>query len=89
MEYSPAYVRQIHQHIPIDKKLKATLYGGLYEEPKPYGERNQDIVNASDYVIGAPLDDSRRGGTWQTIGMAQRKGNLWRVVYPTGVVING
>ncbi len=85
------YVMQIHQHLPRDPKLRAYLQGGLLEAPKDYDERNLDIVQASNFVIAAPLQEQPqiRGGTWQTIGFAQDAENLWRIVFPSGVAVKG
>jgi hypothetical protein len=47
--------------------------------PKPYLERNMDIVDASEVLVAAPKERDRpvslRGqGTWWTIGYANRRG---------------
>lgn len=54
-----------------------------------YADRNQRIVAESDAVFGFPVyleDDprSRRSGTWQTIRMARKSGNLsqWHCLTP-------
>lgn len=76
-------------HPPKDDKLRAYCDADIILPVKDYSDRNQDIVNASTYVIGAPLDNSQKGGTWQTIKMAQKKGNLYKVVFPDGTVVDG
>lgn len=84
-------IAQVHQHLPRDPKWKANLQGGIFEYPLDYADRNQAIVNASHYVIGAPYEAQPqiRGGTWQTVRFAQDRGNLWRVVLPSGVAVKG
>lgn len=76
-------------HPPKDPKLRAYCQGDVVLEPKEYKDRNQDIVNASDWVMGAPATTQPKGGTWQTIQMGQTRGNLWKVVLPFGVVVKG
>lgn len=41
--------------------------------PKPFPDRNHDIVKASGIMIATPLKDEPqpRGGTWQTIALAR------------------
>ena len=77
-------------HPPKDPKLRAYCDGVILPE-KEYKDRNQDIVNASTLIIGAPnvYGYQPRSGTWQTIGMAQKKNNLHVVVFPDGSVIDG
>lgn len=82
-------IKQIYQHVPRDTSLRADLTGGIYELPLPYDERNQAIVDDSHLMIAAPLEEQpqARGGTWQTVRFARTKGNLWRIVFPSGVTV--
>lgn len=79
----------IVRHPPVSLALLAFLEGGVEMPPLPYDKRNQAIVDASELVIAAPLQEEpqARGGTWQTIRFAQTKGNLWRIVFPSGVAV--
>ncbi|MFA5937558.1 MAG: hypothetical protein WC822_06810 [Candidatus Paceibacterota bacterium] len=44
-------------------------------KPKPYLQRNRDIVDICDVLIAAPYDDNRaNSGTWYTINYAKSKG---------------
>jgi hypothetical protein len=60
-------------------------------DPKPYAERNQDIVNASDVLIAAPRyaekdPRSKRSGTWMTVRKAAAAHKLALVVAADGKV---
>jgi len=75
-----------HVHPPVDKKYSAETFLLRHVlrvdyEAKPYGERNQDIVDASDVLLIAPLfpendPKSKRSGTWMTARMADAAGKL-------------
>jgi hypothetical protein len=76
-------------HPPDNDKLRAFCTGGretTVAVPKDYRERNVDIINCSDLVIGAPKDDHevQRSGTWMTIRTAHGLGKPVIVVYPIG-----
>jgi hypothetical protein len=75
-----------HVHPPVDDKFSAMSHlmrhnRRLDYAPKPYAERNQDIVDAADVLLAAPRwpendPKSKRSGTWQTIHKAAAKGIL-------------
>jgi hypothetical protein len=81
-----------HVHPPTDKKFSAESVllrhpRRVDHEAKPYGERNQDIVDEADVLFGAPKfpedhPQSKRSGTWQTIRKADAAGKL--VLYADG-----
>jgi hypothetical protein len=49
--------------------------------------RNRDIVHASDKLIAAPKSRTyRTGGTWHTIGYAQKEGKPVTIVWPDGSI---
>ncbi len=65
------------------KYTKYVLMGGgsrkAVEEinPKPYLQRNRDIVNDCDILIAVPIDkdvEEVRSGTWMTIRLARKAG---------------
>lgn len=84
-------IQNIIVHPPTSTILRAYCQGHKTLKPKDYTERNHDIVNASEYILAAPNTKNRqpRGGTWQTIGFAEKAKNLWRVVFPDGIVVEG
>jgi len=53
---------------------------------KPYLERNVDIVNASDILLGAPgtSEEMQHSGTWMTIRHARGLKKNVIVIYPEG-----
>jgi hypothetical protein len=62
-----------------------------HRQPKPYAERNQDIVNESTVLYAGPAlpeDDekAKRSGTWMTVRMADKKRMPWVAVLPNGAV---
>lgn len=85
-------------HPPVDNRLrafcdkafeaKAKECGVTVEvlDPKPYHDRNRDIVDACDYLIATPQEvtPQDKGGTWGTIGYARAKGKRNIIVYPDG-----
>jgi hypothetical protein len=84
-----------HVHPPTIKTHSAEAFllrhpRRVDHEAKPYGERNDDIVEAADVVIIAPRypekhEHSKRSGTWQTARKAKAAGKLVRVAdYDTG-----
>jgi len=72
-------------HPPINKIYRAFRTGYTSRIPRPYFERNRDIVDASDHVIAA--SGSRipliRGGTWYTIRYALKKVTI---LWPDGSI---
>lgn len=72
-------------HPPSDPKLRA-YNDGCVLPPKPYLERNKDIVEWSDVVLATPgeRDEVLRSGTWSTIRYAKKLGKPVIIVYPDG-----
>lgn len=56
--------------------------------PKDYLVRDQDNVNASDYLWACPKGaEIVRSGTWATVRMARKKGIPITIVMPDGEII--
>jgi hypothetical protein len=62
-------------HPPIKSKKRAFSKCSAILAPKPYLERNHDIVNATDLLIAAPetIEEVLRSGTWATIRYARKR----------------
>ena len=73
-------------HPPADARLRAFCDGDESRWPKPYLDRDRDIVNETSVMIAAPATavrvDGTRSGTWYTVGYAQRRGNPVRIALP-------
>lgn len=59
-------------------------YGDVLYKPRPYLDRNHDIVDACDLVIVAPKEEEEqlRSGTWATYRYAQKMGRFIKLVTP-------
>lgn len=73
-------------HPPEDERLRAFCEPGIILEPKPYLERDRDIVTACNLLIAAPDNYVFKGksGTWYTIAYALKVHRLMIIVYPDG-----
>lgn len=61
-------------HPPTHDKLRAHRKGHTILEPKPYLERNEDIVEETDLLIATPesSEEQARRGTWHTVRQARK-----------------
>lgn len=76
----------IEIHPPTNPKLRAFCDGDEMMPPKPYLERNRNIVNNSDTMLIVPEkaeQDAPRSGTWYTYRYALEVGK------PTTLIIGG
>ena len=73
-------------HPPTNSSKRAFTFAHLEHEPKPYLERNHDIVDESDYLIVVPKYniEELRSGTWATYRYALSKGTPGVIVFPDG-----
>lgn len=71
-------------HPPSDPKKRAFLTYDEERQPKPYMDRNQDIVDESCSLFAAPksADEELRSGTWSTVRRAQKAGKMTTVSAP-------
>ncbi len=74
----------IYIHPPENESKRAWCYSKHVFTPKPYIERNHDIVDAVDIVIAAPKEryEVLRSGTWATIRYARTAGKTVHVIDP-------
>lgn len=71
-------------HPPTNPKKRAFCDCDEWREPKPYLERNHDIVNEALAMVGMPKgrDEELRSGTWATIRYARKLGTPIEIIYP-------
>jgi hypothetical protein len=78
----------IHSHPPVEKMHRAfNSHVDIIHPAKDYHSRNRDIVDATGQTIGAPLGTAsaaRTGGTWYTLGYAEKRGKARRIMWPNG-----
>lgn len=75
-------------HPPEKEEKRAFHYADETRQPFSYFRRDRNIVHEADVLIGAPVQGVARsiGGTWYTIGYAQKVGRPVYVVLPDGTV---
>lgn len=73
-------------HAPDRDGKRAFLTADRAELPKPYLERNRDIVEQSARMIATPgeMFEQLRSGTWSTIRHARRLGLPRTIIWPNG-----
>lgn len=71
-------------HPPTDNRLQSFVVPDELRDPKPYLQRNRDIVDDTDYLIACPATEReiQRSGTWATIRYAYKQGKPVWMVYP-------
>lgn len=78
---------QVVIHPPVDPKKRAWCKGAIrIAVPKPYIERNHDIVDETHILMATPGEDVEqlRSGTWATIRYARKKGRKLLIIGPEG-----
>jgi len=73
-------------HPPDNDKFRAFRHYHAEREPKPYLDRNHDIVDESDWMIATPeqFEEQQRSGTWSTVRYARKTGKPLCLVWPDG-----
>ena len=76
-------------HPPSIETKRAWRFVINTREPKPYIERNHDMVDECWYVIATPAqaEEQLRSGTWATVRYARTQGRCIWLVLPDGSVI--
>lgn len=71
-------------HPPTNQKMMANCKGAERMKPKPYLERNHDIVDASTILIATPETEEEvlRSGTWATVRYARRQNMVVKILNP-------
>lgn len=75
-------------HPPEDSSRRAFCKGDEIRPPKPYLERNEDIVADVEYVIATPRQfvEVRRSGTWATVRYTRKANKEIFIIYPDGSI---
>ena len=67
----------IVRHPPDKDDKRAFCTGGEERDPKPYLDRNKDIVDETDMLIACPNGEERvRSGTWSTVRYARKRSSI-------------
>ncbi len=75
-------------HPPTNTYKRAYIPYDMSEEPKPYLDRNRDIVSMSDTLVATPkeMTEQLRSGTWATVRYARRANKKIIIIFPDGSV---
>ena len=77
-------------HPPTDRTKMMLLISRVPLQilpPRPYLQRNRDIVDACELLLATPNSDERlRSGTWATVRYAVKVGKPVLICYPDGRV---
>ena len=75
-------------HPPDNDKARAHCMYDMNFLPKPYLDRNRDIVDDVDRMIATPdtMEEKERGGTWYTIRYARKQSRKLTIIYPDGTI---
>lgn len=75
-------------HPPDNDKARAHCMYDMNYLPKPYLDRNREIVDDVDHIIATPntMKEKERGGTWYTIRYARKQGRKLTIIYPDGTI---
>jgi hypothetical protein len=75
-----------HPPLIAEKASDLRDFPGDHLPPKPYIERNHDIVDATDMLIACPAGDEEqvRSGTWATVRYARKQGKRVIVIKRNG-----
>lgn len=82
----------MHLHGPLETRFRALcevrLGVDIVYAPKPYLERDRDIVDTTKALIAAPkeLTEVLRSGTWATVRYAIKQRKPVFLVFPNGEV---
>jgi hypothetical protein len=78
-------------HPPLVETQRAWKKALHVRKPRPYLERNKDIVRETEMVIATPAEafEQLRSGTWSTVRFARKQGRAIWIIQPEGIVIPG
>ena len=75
-------------HPPTKADKRAFKEADRVLAPKPYLDRNKDIVRETEMLIAAPatMTEELRSGTWSTVRFARKLGRRVYVILPDGTI---
>jgi len=75
-------------HPPLSNSHRAYVVSSVYHPPRPYLDRDRDIVVASEVLFVTPFQKKHviRSGTWTTYRYGQRLKRHTYIIYPDGIV---
>jgi len=76
-------------HPPIKDAFRAFCEGDTILAPKDYLKRDDDIVEAGDYLVATPKgfkEEGRGSGTWYTVRQAHRVEKDAVIIFPDGTI---
>jgi imidazolonepropionase-like amidohydrolase len=75
-------------HPPLISTKRAFCQGAHYTyPPRPYMNRNHDIVDAAKWLVACPRrEEVLHSGTWATVRYARKRGVPIMIVWPDGRV---
>lgn len=70
----------------MDEAFRPSIIRVHLREPRGYHERDRDVVNESEVVVGLPFQNVEHnvGGTWYTINYAREQKKPLAIVWPDG-----
>ena len=79
-------IANIILHPPINTSKMAKCIGDVTRQPKEYLDRNHDIVDETNILVGTPKEyiEELRSGTWATIRYAKKNNKPVIIIYPDG-----
>jgi hypothetical protein len=71
-------------HPPDNMSKRAHCQCDELRVPRPYLDRNHDIVDETEVLLAGPKDtvEELRSGTWATVRYARKRGKQVHVVWP-------
>ncbi len=80
--------RSVWLRPPTNDAYRAFIEAQMESEPRPYLDRNRDIVDHSELLLATPkeMTEQPKGGTWFTVRYARRQRRPIMIVLPDGTV---
>ena len=79
------YQVKVVVHPPSNSTHRANTTGDDAYAPKPYLERNKDIVKTTQILVATPAGpETQRSGTWSTIRYARKMNRPIIILWPDG-----